>query len=162
MNPSRIRRCMIELEEIWSKNAEEKEDTVKILQGCENSQPANFVTLLPYTPAIDCYLTRFCGFLQIYPLCNFGSFLVISLVLSIYISSVKLVTSINLSVHQSLNKIGRQVSSPPAGFVIFLSFSFIFFHFITIQTLLDDDKSRDAWLRPLILEEEGHWVLVLR
>ena len=40
---------------------------------------------------------------------------VISLVLSIYISSVKLVTSINLSVHQSLNKIGHQVSSPPAS-----------------------------------------------
>ena len=42
MNPSQIRRCMIELEEIWSKNAEEKESSVEILQGCKNSQPANF------------------------------------------------------------------------------------------------------------------------
>ena len=43
MNLSRIRRCMIETEEILSKNAEEKESSVEILQGCENSQPANFV-----------------------------------------------------------------------------------------------------------------------
>ena len=42
MNPSRIRRCMIEPEEIWSKNPEKKENSVEILQGCEISQPTNF------------------------------------------------------------------------------------------------------------------------
>ena len=47
---------------------------------------------------------------------------VISLILSTYISSVLLVTSINLSVHQSLNKIGHQVPSPPAATVIFSPF----------------------------------------
>ena len=43
MNPSQIRRCMIEPEDIWSKNAEEKESSMEILQGCEN---------------VDCFLTR--------------------------------------------------------------------------------------------------------
>ena len=47
---------------------------------------------------------------------------VISLVPSTYISSVLLVTSINLSVNQSLNKIRRQVSSPPAATVTFSPF----------------------------------------
>ena len=92
MNPSRIRRCMIELEEIWSKNVEEKKRSVEILQGFESSQPANFVTLL--SPAVDCFLT--CLFVVLYkftldvilvPLHTF----VISLVLSTYISSVLLV-----------------------------------------------------------------------
>ena len=63
MNPSRIRRCMIEPEEIWSKNAEEKESSVEIMQGCENSQPANFAgcEILQHcspVPAVDCFLTR--------------------------------------------------------------------------------------------------------
>ena len=104
MNPSRIRRCMIEPEEIWSKNAEENESSVKILQGCENSQVANFrnlrkptnfrrlrnfATLLP--APVDYFLTRL--FVVLYkstldvilvPLYTF----VTSLVLSTYISSV--------------------------------------------------------------------------
>ena len=63
MNPSRIKRCIIEPEEIWSKNAEEKESSVEILQGCENSQPANFTGCeisqhCSPTPAVDCFLTR--------------------------------------------------------------------------------------------------------
>ena len=46
---------MIKPMEIWSKNAEEKEISVEILHGCENSQPVNFrilrisATLLPDT-----------------------------------------------------------------------------------------------------------------
>ena len=40
--------------------------------------------------------------------------------------------------------------------VDFLSLSFIFLHFLGSQTLLDDDKSRDARLKPLIFEGEGH------
>ena len=31
----------------------------------------------------------------------------------------------------------------------FLSFSFIFLHFPTCQTPLEDDNSRDDWLNPL-------------
>ena len=54
---------MIELEEIWSKNAEEKESSVEILQGCKNSQPANFAGCeisqhCSPASAIDCFLTR--------------------------------------------------------------------------------------------------------
>ena len=62
MNLSRIRRCVIEQEEIWSKNAEDKESSVEILHGCENSQLANFrrlqnfATLLPLV--VDCFFTR--------------------------------------------------------------------------------------------------------
>ena len=43
MSPSRIRRFMIEPEESRTKNTEEKKGSVEILQGCENSQPENFV-----------------------------------------------------------------------------------------------------------------------
>ena len=82
------------------------------------SQPAKFRNTAPLHSYIDCFLTRLFVVLCkstldviLVPLDIF----VISLVLSIYISSVKLVTSINLSVHQSLNKIGCQVSSPPVG-----------------------------------------------
>ena len=71
MNLSRIRRCMIEPEEIWSKNTEEKELSgnfaglqkfatcefrrlLKFLKfaGCEISQHCSHV------PAVDCFLTR--------------------------------------------------------------------------------------------------------
>ena len=44
----------------------------------------------------------------------------------------------------------------------FLSFSLPFSHFLTSQTLIEDDNSRDAWLNPLILKEEGNWAKVLR
>ena len=60
---------MIEPEEIWSKNAEEKESSVEILQGCENSQTANFAGCeisqhCSPAPAVDCFLT--CLFVVLY------------------------------------------------------------------------------------------------
>ena len=60
MNTSRIRTCMIEQEESWSKNAEEEESLVEILQGCEFLRPAKFRRLRKCspTPPIDCFLTR--------------------------------------------------------------------------------------------------------
>ena len=64
------------------------------------------------------------------------------------------------SINQSI-KLGTKLP-PPGLLVIFSSSSFIFLHFLTSQTPLDDDKSRDARLKPLILEGEGHCVLVLR
>ena len=56
MNPSRIRRCMLEPEEIGSKNTEEKECLGGILQGCEFSQLANFRNIAP--APVDCFLTH--------------------------------------------------------------------------------------------------------
>ena len=56
MNPSRIRRRMIKPEEIWSKNAEEKESSVEISQVVNFCRLRNFATLLPL--AVDCFLTR--------------------------------------------------------------------------------------------------------
>ena len=131
---------------------------------CKFRRLRNFATLLPCTPVVDCFLTRF--FVVLYkstlyvilvPLYTF----VISLVLTIYISWVKLVTSINF---QSINHSIKLGAKFPLLRLLcdFLSFSFTFLHFLTIQTPLDDDKSRDAWLRPLILEEESHWIPVLR
>ena len=69
--------------------------------------------------------------------------------------------SINI---QSINQSGQFGTKLPfpLWFVIFSSSSFTFLHFLTFQTPLDDDKSRDARLKPLILGGEGHWVLVLR
>ena len=112
-----------------------------ILQGCENSQPANFVgcefsqvakfrrlrnfaTLLP--SAVDCFLTCFLfGFVQLFPLCIFGSFIHFCnfLILSTYISSVLLV---NQSVLHSINQSIKLVMKlpPPRLLVIFYSFSF--------------------------------------
>ena len=114
MNPGRIRRCMIKPKEIWSKNAEEKEGTVEIWQGSKNSQPANFVTLLP---SLNAFLLSLFGFVQICPLCNFGSFIHFCNFLSTeHLYELSQACNINqLSVHQSINKIGRQVSSPSAG-----------------------------------------------
>ena len=51
--------------------------------------------------------------------------------------------------------------SSPASF-LFPPLSLIFSYFFTCQTPLEDDNSRDAWLNPLILEEEGYWLTVLR
>ena len=85
---------------------------------------------------------------------------VISLVVSTYISSFKLVASVNLLVYQSLNKLGAKFPLPLV--CDFLSFLLHFLALSHIQTPLDDDKSRDVWLRPLVFEEEGHWVPVLR
>ena len=131
MNPSRIRRCMIEPKEIWSKNTKEKENTVKILQGCENSQSANFAgcEFLQHCSLHSCcrllfdplfmVLYKFSLDVILIPLHIF----VISLILSTYISSVLLVTSIYLSAHQSIEKIGHEASSPSAATVIFSPFS---------------------------------------
>ena len=120
---------------IWSKNTDEKENTVKILQGCENSQPANFVGCeisQHCSLHSDCFLTRL--FMALYkfsldvilvPLYIF----VISLILSTYISSVKLVFSIKFSIHQSINKNWARSFLSLGYCVIFSSFppfSFIF------------------------------------
>ena len=148
MNPSRIRRCMIEPEDIWSKNVEEKDGcgnlaglqkftTCEISQHCSPALPVwrlfDPLCLALYKFALDVILV---------PLHIF----VISLILSTYISSVKLVTSINYQPFQSINhskKLGAKFPLLPL-MCDFLSFSFTFLHFLTIQTPLDDDKSSDA------------------
>ena len=64
---------------------------------------------------------------------------VISFVIEQYISSVKLVANESI-----WTKTRLLVPVFPHFF-----FSPIFFHFLAIQTRLDDDKSRHAWLKPL-------------
>ena len=64
---------------------------------------------------------------------------VISFVNEHYISSVKLVANQSVST-------GMRLLVPVFPFFFF---SPIFFHFLVIQTRLDDDKSRHAWLKPL-------------
>ena len=61
-NPSRTRRCMIISEDIWSKNAEEEEETVEFgsvakIRNLQISQVVNFRNIAP--PPVDCFLTRF-------------------------------------------------------------------------------------------------------
>ena len=63
-------------------------------------------------------------------------------------------------INQSI-KLGTKLPLPRL-FCDFLSLSFTFLHFLGSQTPLDDDKSRDVRLNPLIVEREGHWVPVLR
>ena len=62
-----------------------------------------------------------------------------------YISSVKLSQApVKSTFNQSIKLTGEAFSSP--AFLTFSPFSLIFFHFLAIQTRLDDDKSRHAWL----------------
>ena len=117
---------------------------------CKFRRLRNFATLLPCIPVVDCFLI--CLFVVLYkstldvilvPLDIF----VISLVLSIYISSVQLVTSINFqSINKSI-KLGTKFHVPWL-LCDFLSLSFTFFHFLISQTPLDDDKSRGVRLKP--------------
>ena len=156
MNLSRIRRCMIEPEEIWSKNTEEKESSVKILQGCENSQPANFTSCeisqhCSPAPAVDCFLTHFLfGFVQIFPRCNFGSFVhSCNFLFTEHLYKLSQACYFNQSFSPSINKENWAQSFLSLDwFCDFLSFSFIFLHFLSSQTPLDDDKSRDVRLKP--------------
>ena len=155
---------MIISEDIWSKNAEDKEETVEFgsvakIRNLQISQVANFSNLRNfagceisqhYSPAsrllfdpLFLALYKYALYVILVPAYIF----VISLVLSTYISSVKLVTSIKLAVHQSLNKNWRQISSPSAV-CDFLALSSTFLPFLGSQTHLDDEKSSDAWLNP--------------
>ena len=74
----------------------------------------NFATLLP---SLTAFLPALFGFVKIFPLCNFGSFINFCNFLGTeHLYELSQACNINqLSVHQSLNKIGHQVSSPPAG-----------------------------------------------
>ena len=127
MNSRRIRRCMIESEKIWSKNCKrERTPNFHRLRNFKfrNTAPLHLM-LTAFSPAFCLALYKFSLDLILVPL----YIVVISLLLSTYISSVRLVTSINLSVHQSIKKIRHEASSPSAGFVIFCpspSFSCIF------------------------------------
>ena len=106
--------------------------------GCEISQQCSPAHLLFFDPL---FMVLYKFSLDVI-LVSLHIFL-ISLVLSTYISSVKLVTSIIFhSISQSI-KLGAK--SPLLRLlVIFSPFSFTFLHFLTSQTPLDDDKSRDV------------------
>ena len=113
-----------------------------IWQCCEISQHCSPASCLLFVPLFFA-MYKFSLDVILVPLHIF----VISLVLSTYICSVKLVTSINWAVHQSLNKIGAKISSPLPT-CDFLALSSTFLLFLGSQTPLDDEKSRDAWLNP--------------
>ena len=52
------------------------------------------------------------------------------------------------STYHSINQSGWHEASSPLLLVIFSSSPFTFLHFLGSQTPLDDDKSRDAQLKP--------------
>ena len=63
-NLSQTRRCMIISEDIWSENAEEKEESVEFgsvtkIRNLEILQVANFHNTAPCIASFDCFLTRF-------------------------------------------------------------------------------------------------------
>ena len=116
---------MIISEGIWSKNAKDKEETVEFgsvtkIHNLQIWQVAKFRNTAPLHCQFDCFLTRF--FLPLYksafdlnlvPLHIF----VISLVLSTYISSIKLVTSINFqSINHSIKLAPKFLSSDCVSF----------------------------------------------
>ena len=156
-------KLTIEVGRKFEPQTEEKWLTAEILQGCKVSQPAEFrrlrnfatcsasIALLPFHHLFYFFLNfHFCivGSLDIF---------VISLDSEHYISlSQALYKETTLC-----NKIGAKVSSFPT-FLLLSDFSLLFLHFLTVQTLLEDDNSRDAWLNPIILEEEGHWAKILK
>ena len=146
MNPNRIRRCIIKPEEIWSTNAEENEGSVKVLQGCKNSQPANSAgceisqsanfagcEISPHCSLLTAFLTRLFMVLYKFSLDVILVYLhifVISLLLGTYISSFFLV---NQSILQSINQSIKFGTKLPLPLLVcdFLSLSFTLLHFIT-------------------------------
>ena len=117
---------MIESEEIWSKNFKRERRQWKFyrnakIRNLQISQVAKFhnnaplhLLLTVFSPAFCLALYKFTLDVILVPL----YIVVISLLLSTYISSVRLGISINLSVHQSIKKIGHEASSPSASFMI--------------------------------------------
>ena len=99
-------------------------------------------------PAIDCFLTRL--FMVLYKsTLDFGSFIHFCNFLSTeHLYKLSLVCkSINFqSINQSI-KLGTELPFPRLVCDL-LSLSFIFLYFLGNQTPLDDDKSRDARLKP--------------
>ena len=130
--------------------------TVAKVCNLQISQVAKFRSLR--TAHLTAFLTAFWWFYTSFP-CNFGflTHFCNFLILSTYISSVLLVIKSTFchSINQS-RKLGTKLPLPLL-LVIFSSSPFTFLHFHGSDTPLDDDKSRDAWLTPLILEGEGQW-----
>ena len=128
---------MIESEEIWTKNCKRERRQWKFcrvakIRNLQILQLAKFHNTAPLHLLLTAFLPSFCLALYKFTLDVILVHLyivVISLLLSTYISSVRLIISINPSAHQSIKKIGHEASSPSAGFVIFspsASFSCIF------------------------------------
>ena len=156
MNPSRIRRCMVESEEFGSKNTEEKELSgnfagLQKFATCKFRRLPIFATCEHCSPVclLTSFLPTFWWFYTSFPSCNFGflAHFCNFLILRTYISSVLLVIKSTFwhSINQS-RKFGTKLPLPLL-LVIFSSSPFTFLHFLGSQTPLDDDKSRDAWLK---------------
>ena len=84
------------------------------------------------------------------PFCIFSNFTLDLILMSSYVYVISFVTehyisSVKLVANQS---IWTETRLLVLVFPLFF-FSPIFFHFLAIQTRLDDDKSRHAWLKPL-------------
>ena len=118
---------------------------MEILQGCKNSQHCS------PTPDVDCFLTRFLfGFVQIFLLCNFGSFIhSCDFLVTEHLYKLSQTCNFNQSFIPLINQENWARSFLSLSwFCYLLSFSFIFLHFLGSQIPLDDDKSRDVRLKP--------------
>ena len=137
--------------------------------GCEIWQPANFAgceifqlakfrrlpifatcehcSPMPRLCLLTAFYPPFWWFYTSLPSCKFGSFKHYCnfLILSTYISSAMLVIK---STYHSINHSGWNEASCLLLLVIFSSSPFTFLHFLGSQTLLNDDKSRDAQIKP--------------
>ena len=136
---------------------------LRIISTCKISQVANFCNLRNFAgyqfsqPANTAHLCLcacwllfdppFWWFYTSLPSCKFGSFKHCCnfLILSTYISSAMLVIK---STFHAINESGWHEASSPLLLVIFSSSPFTFLHFLGSQTPLDDEKSRDARLKP--------------
>ena len=146
MNPSRILQIsqVAKIRNLQISQAT-KICSLRIFAGCEISQHCSCACCtccLLFDP-------HFCGFIQVFPSCNFGSLAHFCnfLILSTYISSVLLVIKSTISPSINQGKLWHEASFP-LMVCDFLFLSFIFLHFLGSQTPLDDDKLRDARLKP--------------
>ena len=101
-----------------------------------------------YSPNLLLFDPPFLWFYTSFPSCNFGSLAHFCnfLILSTYISSFLLLIKSTFSLHQSI-RLAR--SFLLSGFVIFSPFLLFSCIFLVAKHPLDDDKPRDARLKPL-------------
>ena len=84
------------------------------------------------------------------PFCIFSNFTPDVILMSSYVYVISFVTEHYISLVKLVanQSIWTETRLLVPVFPLFF-FSPIFFHFLSIQTRLDDDKSRHAWLKPL-------------
>ena len=121
---------------------------LQILQVANFCSLRTLLTCVSLVP-VDCFFSHlFGGFIRVFPYVNLVLLNIIVISYSEHLYKLShACNQINLFI-QLISQSGWHESSSPLLLVIFSSSCFTFLHFLVSQTPLDDDKSRDARLKP--------------